>query len=62
MSVELKKTLVLLEKAATEKDFRQCSLLTKNLKKLRKSYSLSDALMVFKYYLPDLFGRLKLLA
>jgi hypothetical protein len=61
-SIELKKTLVLLEKAATEKDFRQCGLLTKNLKKLRKSYTLSDALLVLQYYLPDLFNRLKLAA
>jgi len=53
---------VLLEKAATEKDFRQCGLLTKNLKKLRKSYSLQDALLVFHYYLPDLYSRLKLQA
>jgi len=32
------------------------------LKKLRKSYTLSDALLVLQYYLPDLFTRLKLAA
>lgn len=53
---------MLLEKAASEKDFRQCGILTKNLKKLRKSYNLSDALLVLKFYLPDLFNRLSLAA
>jgi hypothetical protein len=58
--VELKKTLVLLEKASVDKDFRSCGILTKNLKKLRKSYNLSDALLVLQFYMPDLFNRLKL--
>lgn len=57
---ELKKTLVLLEKAAKEKDFRECGLLTKNLKKLRKAFTLPDTLLVLKFYCPDLFNRLKL--
>lgn len=62
MSLELKKQLVLLEKAAIEKDFRQTGILTKNLKKLRKSFNLPDALLVLKFYMPDLFNRLKLQA
>lgn len=44
--IELKKSLVLLEKAATDKDFKVCATLTKNLKKLRKQFSLSDSLLV----------------
>lgn len=54
--------MVLLEKASAEKDFRQCGILTKNLKKLRKSYNLSDSLLVLQFYMPDLFNRLKLAA
>jgi hypothetical protein len=54
--------LVLIEKAAAEKDFRACSLLTKNLKKLRKTFTLPDALLVLQFYIPDLFNRLKLAA
>jgi hypothetical protein len=54
--------LVLLEKATNEKDLRQCGVLTKNLKKLRKQFNLSDALLVLKHYCPDLYNRLKLSA
>lgn len=56
----MKKNLVLLEKASKDKDFKMTATLTKNLKKLRKSYSLSDAVLVISYYLPDLFMRLQL--
>ena len=45
-----------------DKDFRSCGILTKNLKKLRKTYNLSDALLVLQFYMPDLFNRLKLQA
>jgi hypothetical protein len=62
ISSEMKKSLVLLEKAANDKDFRICASLTKNLKKLRKMCSLSDSLLILKHYLPDLFNRLKLAA
>jgi hypothetical protein len=62
MMIELKKSLVLLEKAANDKDFKVCATLTKNLKKLRKLFSLSDALLVLQHYNPDLYGRLKLAA
>lgn len=61
-TLELKKSLVLLEKASNEKDFRQCGVLTKNLKKLRKSFLLADALLALKFYLPNLSDRLKLAA
>lgn len=61
-TLELKKSLVLLEKASSEKDFRQCGVLTKNLKKLRKTFVLADALLALKFYLPDLSDRLKLAA
>lgn len=57
---ELKKSLVLLEKAAKEHDARMTSSLTKNFKKLRKLYTLPDALLVLKHYLNDLFSRLAL--
>jgi hypothetical protein len=60
--LELKKSLVLLEKASSEKDFRQCGVLTKNLKKLRNTFGLADALLALKFYLPDLSDRLKLAA
>jgi len=50
MFLELKKSLVLLEKAATDKDFKICATLTKNLKKLRKLFSLSDALLALQHY------------
>lgn len=59
---ELKKNFVLLEKAAQDKDFRMAGVLTKNLKKLRKSFSLCDVLLVLKFYLPDLYSRLGLSA
>ena len=58
--VELKKTLVLLEKAAKEKDFKLCASLTKKLKPLRKLLSYSDILLILKHYMPDLFKRLEL--
>ena len=60
--IELKKSLVLLEKAATDKDFKVCATLTKNLKKLRKQFSLPDSLLVLQHYNPDLYNRLKLAA
>lgn len=56
--LELKKQLVLLEKAGKEKDFKTCATLTKNFKKLRKLLSLSDIMYVYNHYLPDLFRRL----
>jgi hypothetical protein len=55
---ELKKCLVLLEKASNDKDYKMCATLTKEFKKLRKSFSLSDAVLVLKFYMPDLFTRL----
>ena len=61
-TLELKKSLVLLEKAATDKDFKVCATLTKNLKKLRKLFSLSDSLLVLQHYNFDLFNRIKLAA
>lgn len=57
---ELKKNLVLLEKASKDKDFKMAGTLTKNLKKLRKMYKLSDAVLALSFYLPDLFMRLML--
>lgn len=57
---ELKKNLVLLEKASKEMDFKTTGALTKNLKKLRKMYDLPDAVLVLSFYLPDLYMRLLL--
>jgi hypothetical protein len=57
---ELKKNLVLLEKASKDKDFKMAGTLTKNLKKLRKMYDLPDAVLALSFYLPDLFIRLML--
>jgi len=56
--LELKKNLVLLEKASKDMDFKMTASLTKNLKKLRKMYELPDAVLVLSFYLPDLFMRL----
>ena len=50
----------MLEKASQEKDFKMTASLTKNLKKLRKLFELADVVLVFSYYLPDLFMRLDL--
>lgn len=60
LSLELKKNLVLLEKASKDKDFKMAGTLTKNLKKLRKMYDLPDAVLALSFYLPDLFIRLQL--
>ena len=58
--IELKKNLVLLEKASKDKYFKITASITKNLKKLRKMYELPDAVLVLSFYLPDLFMRLQL--
>jgi len=58
--IELKKNLVLLEKAGKDKDFKMAATLTKNLKKLRKMFDLSEAVLALSFYLPDLFIRLML--
>jgi 26S proteasome regulatory subunit N3 len=58
--LELKKNLVLLEKASKDMDFKMTATLTKNLKKLRKMYELPDAVLVLSFYLPDLYMRLML--
>ena len=58
--VELKKNLVLLEKASKDKDFKITAVLTKNLKKLRKSFDLPDTVKALSFYLSDLFFRLDL--
>jgi len=57
---ELKKNLVLLEKASKDKDFKITASLTKNLKKLRKMYELPDAVLALSFYMPDLFMRIQL--
>ena len=62
LCLELKKNFVLLEKAAVDKDFRMAGVLTKNLKSLRKAFSLCDVLLVLKFYLPELHTRLSLSA
>lgn len=58
--IELKKNLVLLEKASQDKDFKITASLTKNLKKLRKMFELPDAVLALSFYLPDLFMRIQL--
>jgi hypothetical protein len=60
IKIELKKNLVLLEKASKEKDFKMTASLTKNLKKLRKMYELPDAVLALSFYMPDLFMRIQL--
>ena len=59
-NIELKKNLVLLEKASKDKDFKMTATISKNLKRLRKTYELPDAVLVLSFYLPDLFMRLML--
>jgi hypothetical protein len=56
--IELKKNLVLLEKASKDKDFRITATLSKNLKKLRRMFDLPNTVLVLSFYLPDLFMRL----
>ena len=58
--VELKKNLVLLEKAGKDVDFKMTAALAKNLKKLRKMFELAEILLALEFYLPDLFDRLML--
>ena len=60
IELELKKNLVLLEKASKDKDFKITASLTKNLKKLRKMYELPDAVLALSFYMPDLFMRIQL--
>ena len=50
----------MLEKASKEKDFKLTASLTKNLKKIRKLFSLSETVLVISYFLPDLYMRLQL--
>lgn len=57
---ELKKNLVLLEKASKDKDFKSTAAIAKNLKKLRKMFDLPDAVLALSYYLPDLHMRIML--
>ena len=56
--IELKKNLVLLEKASKDKDFRITATISKNLKKLRRMFDLQNTVLVLSFYLPDLFMRL----
>jgi hypothetical protein len=56
--IELKKNLVLLEKASRDKDFRITATISKNLKKLRRMFDLPNTVLVLSFYLPDLFMRL----
>lgn len=49
-----------MEKAAGEGDFKACGVLTKEFKKLRKLYTLSDSVLALSHYLPDLYKRLQL--
>ena len=51
---------MLLEKASSDMDFKLTASLTKNLKKLRKMYTLPDAVLVLSFYMPDLYMRLML--
>ncbi|CDW73499.1 probable 26s proteasome non-atpase regulatory subunit 3-like [Stylonychia lemnae] len=57
---EFKKVMVLLEKAAKDKDYKLAASLTKQFKKLRKLLNLSDTVLILKHYIPDLFQRLQL--
>ncbi len=54
--------MVLLEKAAKEKDFKVCAALTKKLKGLRVAFTLHDAVLILNHYIPDLYKRLQLQA
>jgi hypothetical protein len=60
LSLELKKNLVLLEKASKDKDFKSTATISKNLKKLRKMFDLPDAVLALSFYLPDLHMRIML--
>lgn len=58
---ELKKCLVICEKAAKEFDFRSLTVLTKEFKRLRRLFSLPDVVLVLQFYLKDLAAKLNLL-
>ena len=58
--IELKKCLVICEKAAKEQDIRTCAALTKEFKKLRRLFSLQDTVLALQFYLKDLATRLAL--
>jgi 26S proteasome regulatory subunit N3 len=49
--------LVLLEKGAKDKDYKLCAALTKKFKKLRKDLSISDVMLLFEFFLPELHRR-----
>jgi 26S proteasome regulatory subunit N3 len=55
-----KRVMILMEKAAKEKDYKLSAALTKKYKPLRKELSLGDVMLLLEFFLPELFKRIGL--
>lgn len=57
---EIKRSLVLLEKAVKDKDLKQCAAIQRGFKWIWKEISLKDVGQIFEYFLPHLAARMNL--
>ena len=58
--IELRKQLILLEKAVQDKDTKSCRVVARNYKRIREELSLKDVGLIFDYYIPDLASKLNI--
>ena len=59
-SIELRKQLILLEKAVADKDTKTCGVVARNYKRIREELSLKDVGLIYDYYMPELSEKLNL--
>ena len=58
--IEVRKQLILLEKAVADKDTKTCGVVARNFKRIRSEFSLKDVGLLYDHYLPDLAAKINL--
>lgn len=60
VSLEIRKQLILLEKAVEVKDTKTCGVVARNFKRIRAEFSLKDVGLVYDHYLPEISAMMNL--
>lgn len=60
LHVELRKQLILLEKAVSDKDSKACGVVARSYKRIREELSLKEVGLIYDHYLPVLSAKLNI--
>lgn len=60
LTIELRKQLIVLEKAVAEKDTKTCGVVARNYKRIREELSLKEVGLIYDHYLPAFSAKLNI--